>query len=145
MTKEELDKKIKEGSAFHQDYLEGTKYIFPQKHKDWLKFVSVCYKDIFEGKEVKPIINVLKNLKECKDFSQIKKDVDKNFDDNVSYYRLMNAVVKFGINGPEFFEYSVGDYSYETEKYLTKQKQENREFEEQLIYGEEKNSLCIED
>lgn len=141
---QEFEKELKKGKRFEEDYMEGTKYILPQKHKDWLKFVQVCYNDIFEGQEVKSIIKVLRLLKEEQDFNEINSYVDKTFDSGSIYARAMRATVKFGYKGPEFYEYACKNFDDETRAVLNKQKQENREYEKQLVYGEPVDSLCKE-
>lgn len=143
---EELKKKIEEGNRFYADYIEGTKYILPQKHRDWLKFVSSCYKDVFNGKEVKFIIEILKQLKSNVDFTEIKNELNDVIYNEITYHKFMTAIVKFGENGPEFYEFACKNYSQKIKDSLEKQKMQNKEYEYQLIYGEpEEHSLCTED
>lgn len=133
MTKEEFNKKVELSNKSYADFEEGSKYILPQKHKEYRKFVSLCYSDIFEGKEVKYINKFLKDLKEGKQFKEIKSEVDRIFNDGCSYNRAIKAIVKFGENGPEFYEYAHPNMNAESRQYVDRIKKENLKFKCEII------------
>ena len=142
MDKEDLKAKIEEGNLFHEDYIEGTKYMVPQKHNDWLKFVNITYKR-FGSKGVKPIIDVLKDLSNNVDFDLLKTKIDERFDDGAGYSFVVNALVRFGKKGPEFYEYICPEMNDESRQYVNEQKLKNSKYDYELKYGEpEENSLC---
>lgn len=133
MTQEEFNKKVELSNKSYEDFVEGSKYILPQKHKEYRRFVSLCYKDIFEGKEVKYINEYLKDLKQHKDFEVIKNKLDREFDDNVSYSRAIKAILKFAENGPEFYEFAHPDMSKESKAYVNQIKKENLRYKCEII------------
>lgn len=142
MDDKELKAKIEEGNKYYQDFIEGTKYMVPQKHKDWLKFVSKCY-ERFGAESVKPLIDVLKDFYRKIDFNVIKEKVDKVFDDGAGYSLAVNTIVRFAKNGPEFYEYVHPNMDSESKKFVNQQKEKNRQYDYELKYGEpEEHSLC---
>lgn len=142
MDEKDMKAKIEEGNKFHQDYIEGTKYMVPQKHNDWLRFVSNCYKRS-EIDSVKSIIDVLKDLNLKNEFSLIKEKVDKKIEDGIDFNLVVNAIVRFGTKGPEFFEYLCPKMNAEARQFVNQQKLKNRQYDYELKYGEpEENSLC---
>lgn len=133
MTQEEFNKKVELSNKCYEDFVEGSKYILPQKHKEYRRFVRLCYSDIFVGKEVKYINEYLKELYQHKDFNEIKNKLDKEFDDNVSYGRVIKAILKFAENGPEFYEFAHPDMNGESRTYVNQIKKENLKYKCEII------------
>lgn len=133
MTQEEFDKKVELSNKSYEDFIEGSKYILPQKHKEFRRFVSLCYGDIFEGKEVKYINSYLKDLKQGKGFKDILDNINKLFDDGCSYSRVIKALLKFGENGPEFYEFAHPDMNSESRAFVNQIKKENLRYKCEII------------
>lgn len=137
MNDNDIENKIKKGNEFYKDFIEGTKYIYPQKHKRWLRFVNKCYQDIFEGREIKNIIRCLELLYKNCAFGYISNYIKKNFDDGCVYNRAIKAIALFGKKGPDFYEYEVKDFNIETDYFLDKIRHDNMIYELELKNNKE--------
>lgn len=128
----ELEEKIAKGNRFYQDFVEGTKYIQPQKHREWLKFVSKSYDGLLQGKEIKDIIKLLKELKTGTPLDEVKSHLEKTYDEGTIFNYALNALVRFAYKGPELYELVYPEQSSEMKKYLEERKKINRMNQEEL-------------
>ena len=132
ITREELDRITEKGDRLYKDFVEGTKYIYPQNRNKWLNFVHKSYNGFFEGKEVKDLVELLKRLAENQSFNDVKKYVEDRFDDGAMYYHSMKCALVFGKRGPEFYSYTFPDMDKETKKFVEEIKEQNEDFKYEL-------------
>lgn len=122
--------KIERGLKFNNTYMEGTKYIYVQKHKDWITFVHKIFEQENGEKLSQDIVTVLKELKENKDFNKIDEAI-KSLYSGESYDTIMYAVATFANNGPEFYESTHKKVDAGFSNYLNKIKHNNLIFKEE--------------
>lgn len=125
LTLEEIAQKTEHGTKMYTIFQQGTKYIYPQKHSDWLKY---CH-----GKDcdyLSNLVEIFKSLKCDKNFYTALCKF-KNFDD-IQLNNAFNATAKYAMNGPEFYEFSKIDLKDDDKKLLAKLKQTNQKYEQEL-------------
>lgn len=134
------------GQNFNNAYMEGTKYIYVQKHKDWLTFVHKIFEQNNGEKLSQDMVAVLKELKENHNFDTINETIKKHYDGE-EYNLIMYAVVTFANNGPEFYESTHSKIDSEFSHYLSKMKQNNLIYKEEVsgkVVRPEPSSLFVE-
>lgn len=71
-----INKKIlARGQNFDHTYMDGTKYIYVQKHKDWLNFVHKIFEQNNSEKLSQDMVAILKELKENHNFNTINETI----------------------------------------------------------------------
>lgn len=146
--KYEMVNKIKEGNKFHERYIDGTKYIYVQKHKDWLRFLTEINKQ--DKQMANDVYMAIKQLDNKENFDDVATYLNSTYVDDADYGMIILAIVKFSKNGPEFYEDACKESCYNPamSTYAKKIRKENLILKGQVegkIPVKEESSLCEED
>lgn len=126
---EELEKAKENISSWLE---RGKKLVYPQRYKDWEKTVYKRAEGLYYGRDIEAALEVMEAIDKNVPFEQIKEIVDRQNHSGSSYGLLLNSIVRFSKNGPDFYEKMEKDISEESRKVLGEIKAANSRFENEL-------------
>ena len=111
---------------------KGEKYIYPQKLDDWKRCVKTRAKDIYNGLELDSALEAMEALNKGMSFEKVNEIIDGKGHSGKSHSLVMDILIYFSKNGPEFYETISPNKTEEMRYYVDKQKELNLKFEEEL-------------